>query len=422
MKKLIALLLLLALTGCTVSDKTAETGRAYYDIFKEENKLPYVLPEKGTTVDGIFAEDFTIQDSRYYFEIKHAFDIGGGVRMLAYTDISTGDYEIVCQNPQCSHSSPKVCKYADLGYYCFTDKPGIIYAVRMNSDMQLCRIDLNEDRVEDIHKLNYFDWDLLGYSNGKMYFREKRTVTEDKNLFSYTAYCYVDDANREVVEFEKPKSEYTYSKPLFVRNGDFYLISDSKIIRTDPMFENFEVIADTGMPINQWYLDSGTEEIYFSCIDVENRLGSVYVVKDDVPEKVNLPYGEIYSFTINHEKIYYTVYDPVYLGISAAASYYAPEEAEKHKTYDYTGGKLYAADRNNPSSAELIYEVQGLPMNKAAKLESAVVVGDYLYMDVINILRDVREGREYVSFDYARDVSKIRIGLKDGSLVRIDFE
>ena len=147
------------------------------------------------------------------------------------------------------------------------------------------------------------------------------------------------------------------------------------------------------------------------------------MIKDNIPEKVNLPHDEVYTFTVTHEKIYYTIYDPVYLGISAQASYAPSEEAENHKTYDYTGGKLYSVDRNNPSVVEeVVYEVKDIPLDKAVMLESAVVIGDYLYIDEINVLREVRQGKEYVSFDYSRDVSKIRIGLKDGSFTRISFE
>ena len=433
MKKLTAIIILLALAivSCTKNTDNIAAGlETYREVYTEEtdddeNVLPYVPPEEEATVTGILSSDFTIYDGKYYFELKHAFDNGGGVRMLAYADVETGNYGIVCQDHLCPHNSPKVCKYAELGYFRFTDKPGVLYAVRMTSDMYLCRIDLNEDSVENIKKLDYFGWDILGYSDGRMYFSESITVTKDKQTVSELRISYVDDASREVVQMELPKEEWPYMTrlPRFVWNGYFYIFTDQKIVRTDPTYSDTTVIADLGMSISQWYMDTGTGELYFSCTDQRNNTGSIYVVKDGgTPEKLDLPHEEIYTFTLHHSKIYYTTYDPVYMGTSGQA-FYDPGNEDQHGTYDYTGGKLYAVDRYTPYEAEeMAYEVSGIALNKAAMLESAVVMGDYLYMDEIDILREVKNGREYVSFDYARNVSKIRIGLRDGSAVRISFE
>lgn len=432
MKRLsVILLFVLTLVSCTRNTNDIAAGlETYRDVYTEEtedgeNVLPYIPPEEEAAVTGILAEEFTIHDGKYYFGLKHAFDRGGGVRMLAYADVETGNYGIVCQDHLCPHNSPKVCKYAELDYFRFTDKPGVFYAVRMTSEMYLCRIDLNEDTVENIKKLDFFGWNLLGYSDGRMYFSENVTVTKDKQTVSELRISYVEDATREIVQLELPEEEWPYriQLPRFVWNGGFYIFTDQKIIRTDPTNSDTSVIADLGMNISQWYMDTGTGELYFSCVDQNNHTGSVYVVKDGgAPDKLPLPHEEIYTFTLNHNKIYYTTYDPVYLGTSGQA-FHDPGNEDAHGTYDYTGGKLYAVDRYHPSEAEeLAYEVSGIALDKAARLESAVVMGDYLYIDEIDILREVKNGREYVSFDYARNVSKLRIGLRDGSLVRITFE
>jgi len=433
MKKLTALLLaVLALTSCTADTEIdiAENLETFRDVFTEETEagetiLPYIPPEDSASVTGIIAQDFTIQDGKYYFELKHAFGIGGGVRMLAYADVATGNYGIVCQDHLCPHTSPKVCKYADLSYHCFTDKPGVYYAVRMDIPMYLCRVDLNKDIVENIHELDFFGWDMLGYSDGRMYFYESEYMTVDQKTTCIPHIFYVDDNTREIIEIEQPSGDwiYTNTSPRFVWNGNFYVFTDKKIVKTTPTYDNPEVIADLGMEIEQWYMDTGTGELYFSCTNPNTLTGSVYVVKDGIePEKVNLPHENIYTFTLNADRIYYTVYDPVFMGISGQ-SFFKKEGEEDRKSYDYTGGKLYAVDRDNPSVAEeMVYEVNGIPLDKALRLESSVVVGDYLYVDEINVLREVRNGQEYVSFDYARDVSKIRVGLKDGSFTRISFD
>jgi len=439
MKKLTAIIILLALAivSCTKNTDNIAAGlETYREVYTEEtdddeNVLPYVPPEEEATVTGILSSDFTIYDGKYYFELKHAFDNGGGVRMLAYADMETGSYGIVCQDPLCTHSDAEVCKYADLSDFRFTDKPGVFYAVRALYPAYLCRVDLNRDTVERIKtvewgkKIDTYRWFPIGYTGGRMYFEESVYYTEDRMTKNETKICYVDDKTLEVAEVETPGDDWPYpgTRPRFVWNGYFYIFTDNKIIRTDPTYTETSVVADMGMTVSQWYLDTASGELYFSCIDRMSNTGSVYVVKDGgAPEKLNLPHDEVFSFTINHSRLYYTTYDPVYLGISGQARLH-PGNEKQYLTYDYTGGKLYAVDRENPSSeAELVYEVSDIPLNKAVMLEDAVVLGDYLYIDEVDILREVVDGKEYVSFDYARNVSKIRIGLRDGSAVRISFE
>ncbi|MBQ8333784.1 MAG: hypothetical protein IJX93_08430 [Clostridia bacterium] len=435
MKKLTVILLALAFVSCTKNDIAAGL-ETYRDIYTEapeegENILPYIPPEEEVTVTGILSSDFTIYDGKYYFELKHAFDKGGGVRMLAYADVETGNYGIVCQDHLCPHNSPDVCKYADLGFFCFTDKPGVFYAVRLQYPNHLCRVDLNNDTVERIRtadwgrKINSYSWNLLGYTDGRMYYSESVYYTENRMTQNERKIFCVDDKTLEISEIEMPGEDWPYQgkQPRFIWNGYFYIFTDNKIVRTDPTYTDTTVIADMGMTVSQWYLDTAAGELYFSCVERENNTGSVYVVKDGgAPEKLELPHEEIYTFTINQSRIYYTSYDPVYLGVSGQARL-NPGKEDQYLTYDYTGGKLYAVDRDNPSGEpELVYEVSGIPLNRALKLEDAVVLGDYLYVDEVDITREVIDGTEYVYFDYSRDVSKLRIGLKDGSAVRIVFE
>jgi len=88
--------------------------------------------------------------------------------------------------------------------------------------------------------------------------------------------------------------------------------------------------------------------------------------------------------------------------------------------YDYSGGRLYAADRDNPSeNAELVYEIPTVPANTMPHLWNIAVLGDYLFYEEISLSVQVIAGTEYVQTE---DTAKIRVNLADGTTTKISFE
>jgi len=429
MKKLTAILLtLLALTSCTAgTDDIAAGLDIYRDVYEGETEIPYTAPAEVS--HDIISDAFTIHDGKYYFTLKHRFDYGGGVRMLAYADVSTGNFGLVCPDPLCKHSGITECRYADMYGYCFTDHAGICYAFRLEYPFSVHRIDLNRDTVENVYTPEADSFSLLGYDNGKLYIRENYTLTENRQTVQHSRITVLED-NGEITEIgwipeDQPVSPSAY--PAYIRDRWFYFFADGKLIRTDPGYQNSSVIADLGHSVRQWYMDESTGELYFSSVDKKSGTGGVYVLKNGEVTHLPLPHENIYSFTLTEDRIYYTAFDPIYYGISkevVLAQMSDPSaDPEAYKTFDYSGGKLYAADRANPlSEAELVYESTVMGTDRLADLNTCVVLGDYLYFDEIDIIREVHNSVEYVYFASSYQVDKIRVNLKDGSVTRIKFE
>jgi len=429
MKKLsVILLLALALVSCTQNtDEIAAGLETYREVFEEETAPVYVPPEDGTSVDGIFSEQYLFSDGKFYFKLMRPTSKLGGVSMLAYSDIETGVSGIVCQDPLCTHGKND-CQYADMDDYCFTTEPGVYYGYRFGSPASTIWLaDLNNDTVKLAHTMESIFGYILGYSSGRLYFYERfEYITEDKTTITEIRISYLDHRTQKVTEVGYVPDEVMMQNPSlrFMRNDEIYYSpgdGGKTLCRADPEFKNISTVFELAQGTHQWYIDDNTDEIYYLLSDQDNLTGAVYVCRDGMSEKVELPHDNICSFSINGEKIYYTIFDPVYYGISGVSKGVAPEYATK--TYDYTGGKVYAVLRDNPSAeAELVYESAGFDLDRLPDLDEFIVMGNYLYFDEVGLLREVIDGVEYLTISHASDVCKVRVGLKDGSVVRIKCE
>ncbi|MBQ8370157.1 MAG: hypothetical protein IJY35_09285, partial [Clostridia bacterium] len=80
-------------------------------------------------------------------------------------------------------------------------------------------------------------------------------------------------------------------------------------------------------------------------------------------------------------------------------------------------------DRDSLSDeAELVYDNEGQYPISNAGIDCYCVFGDYLYFSEITVRREVLDGVEYTTFSYADDISKIRVGLEDGTFTKVKFE
>ncbi len=423
MKKLTAILLaLLMLTACTAdTDDIAAGLETYREAYSDaETDVPYTAPEEtADSSDRISCPDFTVSGGKYYFPVKHRVD-EDQLSMIAYVDLATGNSGLLCQDPLCSHTDVKTCKYLNLTKLFPAEEDGIFYAQR---DFQLLKLDLNTDTVTQVHTFPSYSCIINGYDNGHLYFSEYFQTTTDRQTVEECLVSYLDTASGEIMEVGYIPQEIMVKTNIicFILNGEFYFSTGGHLLKTDSSIGNLTDVTGGDGIITHWFLDASTDELYYSCTNDAGLTGSLYVYRDGVTEKLALPHENIYTFTITGNKIYYSPYDPIYYGISAAA-YLFETDPEQYKVYDYTGGKVYAVDRDNPSGeAELVYHLDGNnPLATAA--HNYVVLGDYLYFDEITVKNTIINGVEYTYFSSAETVSKIRVGLKDGSFTRISFD
>jgi len=447
MKKLTALLLAaLTLTSCTAgTDDIAEGLETYRDVYggtpapaqteaPDETETEPALPEEdlpvnfGTTVEGIVSNDFAINDGKMYLELK-SNNSGSTTHMSAYIDLATGNYTYVCPDPLCSHDDVKTCKYFETQTLTFTDKPGICYAVRFQDQpFTIYRVDLNRDTMTPVQEYEWLGVDMIGYTNGKMYYTYTDDITENRQTKRITTLYAIDDASGGITEVCRIPEEWKTAGVLFqlIHDGKMYFCSNEALYITDTEFNTPEKLADLEGYIGPIFLDTTTGELFFSDCNPDRRTGSVYLYRDGEVTELNLPHGEIYYFTMDNERFYYSVYDPIYYGISKTAhlALLAGKDVDinEYKVYDYSGGKIYAVDRTNPSqNAELIYDNNGETMLCNGNHHYTVVNG-CLYYDEVEVMREVIGGMEYTYFASSRQQNKIRVNLADGTTTKISFE
>lgn len=422
--KRLSVIFLLALTfaSCTKdTDITAglETYRELYVSESGETEVPYESPEETCHVDGIVSADFTISGGKYYFETRR-----DNVGMIAYCDLATGNTGIVCPDPLCSHGKD-VCRYANFNEFCITDEEGVFYASRVTMSTAVYRVDLNNDTVTEVCRMSKPDAGILGYDNGRVYIVQHEYGLEGHMAGLAYRISYIDTATNEITDlgYIPDETAMFLNVMQFVHNDEIYFTAYStKLMKIDLSLTHVTEVFDGEKYFTQWFWDENTDELYFSTVNEAEETGSLWVYRNGSAEKLNLPHENIYTFTLTNDKIYYSAYDPVYYGISNVA-YYFNRNHDDCRVYDYSGGKVYAADRDNPSAeAVLVYDNEGQYPISNAGIDCYCVFGDYLYFNEITVLREILDGVEYTTFSYADDISKIRVGLKDGSVMKVKFE
>jgi len=437
MKKLTALLLtLFTLASCTAKTEIdiAEGLETYRETYGAETEVPYTAPDLEKAIGGLSGASFSIQDGRYYFPIRKSIIVEvktgpnpgksrSSVATYAYADLKTGNYALICPDPLCTHASAEICKYYgfEQGAW-FTEYTGVFYTYRQNHGLEIHRVDLQNDTARLAYAPEQMLANIIGYHDGKLYFYESLNYTEDKKTIRRRRLSCIDDSTGEITELGYfPDGSEIF--PQFMKDGKIYYMEGKTLGRMDPDFGNREEILKTAYGLSHWIWDDNTGELYFSSVNEELLDGAIYRYADGAVEKLVLPHEDIYSFTLTNDKIYYSPYDPLFHGINIlAAGDPALEASTRYHVYDYTGGKVYSVDRSNPSAeAELVYDNGGEFLVSNLN-HPYVVFGDYLYMDEIELTREVINSREYVYYNSAFEVSKIRVGLKDGSYTKIKFE
>ena len=97
-------------------------------------------------------------------------------------------------------------------------------------------------------------------------------------------------------------------------------------------------------------------------------------------------------------------------------------------TYDYSGGKIWAVNRSNPSGKqELLYDAQGKYVISIAWVSNYSVFGNQLFFDKVNITHTTVEEEDgttsdYVFFDVTGNLPKVHIDLTTGAEELISFD
>ena len=431
MKKLTAILLALALVSCAKTDDIAAGLETYREVYDAGAVSAGTAPE--TRVNGIVSPELMMNGGKYYFELSRygSYPSGGGIAtgsiyMLAYADAGSGNWGYACADPLCSHDNEEVCRYAGLREFCFTDTLGTAYAYRYSHPhSMICLVDLSADTVKTVYTTDILSTYLIGFDGGKLYFLERIHATDDRQTEVKTRFSAIDHGTGEVTEVAYlPETwQYPMTAPEMVVDGHFYFRTGSKVVRTDLHFTEITEIIETEFGISEMYLDQNTGELYVSSIDRTLRKGSLYRYSDGKTEKLTLPHEDIFTFILTEDRIYYTVFDPVYYGVSVAAQYMKGTDGydpDRYAIYDYAGGRMYAVDRDNlTGDAELVCEFSGIGNGYMPNFYGAAVVGNCLYFSEYRLATEVVGGTEYMT---TTDVNKIRMGLDDGTFTRIAFE
>lgn len=426
MKKLLSVILLLGmiLCGCAAAldDKQiAEALSAYENGIMADVQGNTVTEEDLSGSGGIISSEYVINDNKYYFVTRRASADGfNNNKMITYHDLETGECYGICRDPLCDHETRGDCKYAGFKTMYFTDDPHIFYSIYDQTDdfrPLICRINLLRDTVEVLHTCGSFMTVVLGIDNNRLYFYENEQITENRQTVQKEHLYYLDLNTDMVVDMGYFPESYTALSNRFLllyQNEIYYTTSDNKLAKTELMSEHRTDLYDMGEEILlYWYYDTKTDELYFNLIDKEKNTGGLYVYRNGMVEQIVLPHENIFTFALTNSEIYYSIYDPVYYGVSKAPG--------NPQVYDYSGGKVYAADRSNPAEAELVYDSAGEYVI-CSTVTNYQVFGGRIYFDEKAVIRETVDGVDYTYFASANDLSKICVDLKTGEILRLQFE
>lgn len=416
MRIIIAIILLMfGMTSCQ-----SNISREEIEQIISENESPEAEKKVTKTgVEGIISSGYVINDGKYYFlTTKEDSDGYNSTTMIAYYDFQNKNGDLICQDPLCNHDLYGDCKYSCIEEFYFTDIPGVFYAADWSSgNVVLCRIDLNNDTVTEVYDCGTLSAYVFGIDQNILYFYIIERETQDKQTVKRYHMYALDIKTEELTDmgYMPEGIDNDFGLPLFVYKGMFYYITvDGDLMIAESDFRYIKKIFECGDDrFLYWFFDTNTDELYFNVINKEKRTGTVYVYKDDLVERVDLPHQNIFTFTLTESEIFYTSYDPIYYGVSIA-----PGNPE---VYDYSGGKVYKAERYNTSDAELIYDCGGEYMI-CGSVSNFYVFDNKIFFDEKTLIHETIDGIEYTYFSSAHGMKKVCVDLISGEMLQITLE
>ncbi len=360
--------------------------------------------------DGILSSEYQIVGNKFYFRTGRK----NGVNIVTWYDVSTGGHDVICPDPLCKHDDPAVCRFIQVheeSDFIMADENTFIRSYRPNPNAKndVYRFDLTSGETEKIYKVKQDAPDLIAVRDDVLWLVDYDTVTKNgRSAANRTLYGVGIHTGETVFEQELP-----LDCRVVCAAGDRLILDTVKTIvsasfdLTDRVTILEYANADR---FGSWYYDTNTDEFWFGIVNQEKQTGTVYTLRSGVCTPVQLPAEEIYYFQLTDTKIYYSPYEPVYIGENPDLAY---------GLWDYSGGKIYEVKRNEPSSeANLIYDAKGEFFITRLGVSNYVILGDQLFFDNLSVV----SRKDGVFFNAAGELPKVHIDLRTGELAYIRFE
>ncbi len=367
-----------------------DIGKAY------PAETEYQYDENSDNMDGIIPifNPYKIHNDKMYFTVIKMYEHSDeqNADMLTYIDISNGTKHSICPDPLCKHTYSGGCKY--LGFFdpVFLNE-NIFYSVRLDlrkdaamdiNDVRfsIYKIETEKDIVEKIYSSeNFYETILLTFiGNNKLYFFKVKSIKEEgeKSRKEVLEYFTLDLTTNKTEKIENTFSDDIYSSYFFSNDKYIYFRSTNDFFVTDLSLNNKKIVYSLKENENfsDFYYDRNTDEMYFGINNITDLYGYIYKTGDSFEcEKLDMPNGNIYSFQLSGNNIYYTAYDPIIYGPSPFGSI---------MTIDETGEKIYKTDRKNPSDEIPVFDGKG----EFYLGGGTMIAGDYLYIKYMQLMEE----------------------------------
>lgn len=391
--------------------------------------------------------NFSIFNDNIYFQLKkeeskrdetgYYYTLGDPI--YAYISGQTGEKHFICPDPLCTHGAYSGCQYLNLGNLLLSDSdPSVMYATRFNlvdgityayiyeinnSAATLTPIYTPVEKPDGLHMVTI---KLLFVKSEKLYFiyNTQYEYVNENGETEYDEKSKLMSLDLKARQTEVINENYPTRAGLAGEVWGKLLFTDadtSELYCTDYNFENPVTIMkfEDGYWYRNLYYDQDTEELYV----LVSYTGLYYPKNSDMSDKdihckvykidkdfnlaeIPMPNDMLTSIQLTRDYIYYTVYDPIYLG-----------SRNGYPLYDTTGGKIYRASRDNTTEGELFFDNHGeIMFSSSSSLGAAYcVIGDNLYLQY----NKVRGSGDDMSTYYTGSIA--RVNVKENTLKWINL-
>ena len=380
-------------------------------------------PDYKNDWDGITSSQYTVSGNRYYYyvqaqktlPVKGGGYVVGGVLAYVYTDLTQGGMQYVCPDPLCSHSDPDVCPFAEVGQSgSFCPAGSAFYMSYFGSGFNaegagVVKADLNSNTMKTVYRGRSPSCTFFGSENGVLYIRDwedKIDSTTKKSVETVWMVALSTETDEVLFERKVPEDIWIIS----IRDGKIICSSQRELLECDMNFENRKTLFSfegTG-GFGEWYYDENRGEFWFNLRDRDEERGEVWrILPDGTAEKVPLPGGEIWCFQLTNSKIYYCLYDPVWL---------SDVRDWRQGPVDWCAGRIRAVDRDDPGGEPvLVYDAAGKYYFGDPGISDALIFGDQLFFPKVELVRYYLYGLgEQISFSIAGDCPMVHVNLATG--------
>ncbi|MHB1151832.1 MAG: hypothetical protein ACYCWE_05610 [Eubacteriales bacterium] len=387
------------------SNETANHSEQNYadiaDWLSPEEQYSYKSTDNGNSITDIYNPIYFVKDDRIYYEVRIDNELS-----FSYITLKTGESFSLCPDPLCDHTLAGGCKYLGLHQMMFSkESDDVFYSVKTDTSFDkvqapvssICCIDAKKGTISEIFNGYLSENNILRMltlrliDHNKLYFtaiREKESKVIDGIIErEYEETLMSVDLTTYGVSIVDNKYKNKENGEYFFTDGKYLYFIDAiarRLFATDMNFENETTVLEYGneYTISSFYYDSDTSETYV-CVhsrymvgwsETEIEDGNIYCIDDNLTcSKLDMPSDKILEFQLTNEYFYYTVYDPIFYGMTP---YDVPCMCAN-------GNKIYRVPRNDTAEGELIF-------NGREKLyfRDYIITGDFIYINYVKLFED----------------------------------